>query len=197
MQNLVAGELSAGRPPLFAAIHLHGRHPPPLQLLLISQTFHSFQPSSLHQASSDLSSSSQPLAFSSTILPPPCPPLVFRHHQTSPLFVMMDRPVAIATTSSFYSSSTMLNKNTLEGFPIPPHPPVGQESPQTVPPLLTVLIEQGEVPSDTIDARGSKRPLAGIISCPVSNSFREQIRLFYSSTFLINDDVKIGFVGNL
>ena len=108
---------------------------------------------------------------------PSCPPLVFRHHQTSPLFVMMDRPVAIATTSSFYSPSTMLNKNTLEGFPIPPHPPVGQESPQTVPPLLTVLIEQGEVPSDTIDARGGKskgkRPLAGIISCPVSNSPRE------------------------
>ena len=104
---------------------------------------------------------------------PSCPPLVFRHHQTSPLIVMMDRPVAIATTSSFYSSSTMLNKNTLEGFPIPPHPPVGQESPQTVPPLLTVLIEQGEVPSDTIDARGSKRPLAGIISCPVSNSPRD------------------------
>ena len=107
----------------------------------------------------------------------PRPPLVFRHHQTSPLIVMMDRPVAIATTSSFYSSSTMLNKNTLEGFPIPPHPPVGQESPQTVPPLLTVLIEQGEVPTDTIDARGGKskdkRPLAGIISCPVSNSFRE------------------------
>ena len=104
----------------------------------------------------------------------PRPPLVFRHHQTSPLIVMMDRPVAIATTSSFYSSSTMLNKNTLEGFPIPPHPPVGQESPQTAPPLLTVLIEQGEVPSDTIDARGGKskgkRPLAGIISCPVSTA---------------------------
>ena len=86
----------------------------------------------------------------------PYPPLVFRHHQSSPLIVMMDRPVAIATTSSFYSSSTMLNKNSLEGFPIPPHPPVGQESPQTVPPLLTVLIEQGEVPSDTIETRCGK-----------------------------------------
>ena len=168
MQNLVAGELSAGRPPLFAAIHLHGRHPPPLQLLLISQTFHS----SNHLLFTRLRLTSLLLLNLSLSRQPsrPRPPLFFRHHQTSPLIVMMDRPVAIATTSSFYSSSTMLNKNTLEGFPIPPHPPVGQESPQTVPPLLTVLIEQGEVPSDTIDARGSKRPLAGIISCPVSNS---------------------------
>ena len=175
MQNLVAGELSAGRPPLFAAIHLHGRHPPPLQLLLISQTFHS----SNHLLFTRLRLTSLLLLNLSLSRQPSCPrpPLVFRHHQTSPLFVMMDRPVAIATTSSFYSSSTMLNKNTLEGFPIPPHPPVGQESPQTVPPLLTVLIEQGEVPSDTIDARGGKskdkRPLAGIISCPLSNSPRE------------------------
>ena len=177
MQNLVAGELSAGRPPLFAAIHLHGRHPPPLQLLLISQTFHS----SNHLLFTRLRLTSLLLLNLSLSRQPSCPrptPLwSFVTIKTSPLIVMMDRPVAIATTSSFYSSSTMLNKNTLEGFPIPPHPPVGQESPQTVPPLLTVLIEQGEVPSDTIDARGGKskdkRPLAGIISCPVSNSFRE------------------------